>query len=259
MTQRKRKKIGPNPGLAAACAKNLPLNLWVIGEHSPALYKSRFLGQDERSGETVVFIEAPADKGNIVPIRPGRQVKAIFTLNGQDYYFETSVLDRGKFQLNPQTSVPSLELQAPEEVLAEAKRGFYRVAIDAAEPIELRLGILAEDQDGGGRIRWRERGTLTDVGGGGLGFRISEGKSLLISPATRLLLRFKLDPEDEEIKLMGRVCFSLRQPELREAFFGVQFIDVESDVEYKRNIDRILHFVAETQRLSLGERTQRGE
>lgn len=103
-------------------------------------------------------------------------------------------------------------------------------------------------------MRSREKGLLTDLGGGGLGFRIPEGRSLLIGVGTRLSLSFRLPADDEQIKVLGRICFSLRRPELREAFFGVQFTELDSDVEYKRNVDRILRFVAERQRQSLSNR-----
>jgi c-di-GMP-binding flagellar brake protein YcgR len=139
-------------------------------------------------------------------------------------------------------------------VFSGGRRGFYRLLADEVETIEVRLGILADKEEGAGRVRWREKGALTDIGGGGLGFRIAEGKTLLLGPDTRLMLRFTLRP-DEEIRLLGKVCFSLRQSERREAFFGVQFIDLDSDLEYKRGVDRILHYVAEKQRLSLGERS----
>jgi c-di-GMP-binding flagellar brake protein YcgR len=253
MSPRKGKISPPNPALVAACDKNLPISMRIEGEKSTVVYRSRFLGIEERSEKIVLLIEAPAPKGSVVPIRPGRQAKITFALNDQENYFEAIVLARDRHQLNRETSIASLELEMPEEVFSGGKRGFYRLAIDGAEAIEVRLGILANDEGGSNRVRWREKAVMTDIGGGGLGFRISEGKSLLLSPGTRLLLRFKLRPEDEEIKLMGRICFSLRQPELREAFFGVQFIDLDSNIEYKQHVDRVLHYVADEQRRSLGE------
>jgi hypothetical protein len=41
---------------------------------------------------------------------------------------------------------------------------------------------------------------------------------------------------------------------LQQIFSGVQFVEVDSDVNFKRSVDRILHFVAEQQRISLGNR-----
>jgi c-di-GMP-binding flagellar brake protein YcgR len=255
MSPRKKKKTSPNPVLAAACEKNLPIDLRIAGEKSPDVYRSRFLALEERPDSIALLVEAPAPKGTVVPIRPGQQARVTFTLNDQENYFEAVVRDRGRHQLNRETSIATLELEMPEEVFSAGKRGFYRHPIDSAEIIEVRLAILASDGGDSKRIRWREKAALTDIGGGGLGFRISEGRSLLLSPGTRLLLTFKLGPEEEEIILLGRICFSLRQPKLRQAFFGVQFIEVESEIEYKQNVDKVLHYVAYMQRRSLGERT----
>jgi c-di-GMP-binding flagellar brake protein YcgR len=255
MSPGKKKKTTPNPTLAAACGRNLPLDMQIEGDKSATGYRSRFLGLEERTKEFVLVIEAPAPKGSVVPIRPGQRVKVSFRLNDQENYFEADVLDRGRYQLNQEVAVASLELQMPEEVVRDGKRGFYRLLKDRAEAMEVRLGILADDEAGDGRIRWREKAIVTDIGGGGLGFRISEGKSLFLRPDTWLYLRFRLRPEDEEIELLGRICFSLRQPELREAFFGVQFIELDSDIKYKQHVDRILHYVAEEQRRNLGERS----
>ncbi|NQU08945.1 MAG: flagellar brake protein [Candidatus Abyssubacteria bacterium] len=256
MNSKRKNRDNPGPILLSACAKNLPIDLSIIGEKPGAVYRSRFLRMEETSEEVLLTIEAPALKGGIVPVRPGQNLKISFVLNGQDWIFETTIVARGKFHLNPQTTVSSLQLLAPEEVLSGGKRGFYRVTLDDAAPKTVRLAILAEEIEGKKRIRWRERGVMTDIGGGGLGFCISEGKSLLISPGAHLLLRFRLRPEGKELRLLGRVCFSLRQPELREAFFGVQFIDVDSEMEYKQAVDEILRFVAEEQRRNISEGTQ---
>jgi c-di-GMP-binding flagellar brake protein YcgR len=256
MSPKKKKKAAPNPVLAAACARTVSIDLRIVDDKPATVYRSRFLGLEEgaEAEENALLIEAPALKGSIVPVRPSQRVKINFNLNGQDNYFEATVLDRGRYQLNPGLSVASLQLQTPEEVFSGGKRGFYRLLVEDTEEINVRVGILADSEEGAGRVRWREKGIITDIGGGGLGFRIAEGKSLLIGPDTRLMLRFKLRP-DEEIRLLGKVCFSLRQSELREAFFGVQFIDLDSDLEYKQNVDKILHYVAEKQRLNLGERS----
>jgi len=252
---RKRNKPYVDPTLSSACAKNLSLDLRILDDTPPTTYRSRFLGLTERPREITLLIEAPTDRGSTIPVRPGQAVRITFTLADRDRYFETVVLDRGRHQLNPDVSIPALELQVPEKVVVEGKRSFYRVTFDYTHKLVAKLAILADDESGGTRVRGREKVVLTDLGGGGLGFRISEGKSLLLNPGTRVLLTFSLGSE-EEIKLRGRICFSLRQPELREAFFGVQFIDIESDIAYKRSVDSILHFVAEEQRRNLGERSK---
>jgi len=254
MNTKNRKKGTVDSILQSACAKNIPLDLRFVGEKPPTVYRSRFLGFEESPEESVVMIETPVVKGNIVPVRPGSEANVSFTLTDHENHFTSVVVARGRFQLNPQTSVASLELQAPDDILSGGKRAFYRVPVDDSESMEIKLGIFADDESGTSRIRGREKGILTDIGGGGLGFRIPEGKSLLISPGKRLSLRFRLRGDEGEISLVGRVCFSMRLSERREAYFGVQFVDIETDIEYKQNVDRILHFIAAEQRRALGER-----
>ncbi len=259
MSPKKKKKTERNPVLAAACDSAVSLDLRIDGEMPVTFYRSRFLRLEKESEDDTLLIEAPTHRGSVVPVRPGQRVKIVFKLNGQDNYFDSTVLDRHRHPLNPDLSVASLELQAPEEMFSGGRRGFYRVMVGEAENIHVNVGILADsDEKGAGRVRWREKAAITDIGGGGLGFKIAEGKSLFLGPDTRVALQFTLK-EDKEIRLLGRVCFSLRQSELREAFFGVQYVDIDSDLEYKRNIDRVLRFVAEKQRLSLGERAREQE
>ena len=251
----KRKRSEAIAVLRHACGKGVSLDLRVLGENSATEYRSRFLSLDENSEDPVVTIEAPALKGTVLPLRPNQQVKIIFYHNDQIRSFITSIFRRCKFKLNPQTSVASLELFLPEEISSGGKRGFYRLIIadDTPSP-ELKIAVLAEDE--AKRIRSRERGIITDIGGGGLGFRMHEGKSLLLGLGTRLLLQFRLHPEGDRMSIMARVCFSLRRPDVREVFFGAQFIDVDSDIEYKRSVDMILRFIAEEQRRSLSGRTR---
>jgi c-di-GMP-binding flagellar brake protein YcgR len=245
---------GVNPAIASACARNLPLDLRISGDSPQVVYRSRFLGVSEHSGETALIIEAPAPKGSIIPIRRGTRVKIAFSLGGSESHLETVVLDRYRHELNSQVSVASLLLRMPEGIVADGQRSYFRIVVPQEAAIELRLAILAEDEEGEGRVRGREKALITDLGGGGLGFCIAEGRSLLINSDTLLLLKFRLRGVEQDIRLLGRICFSLRQPERREAFFGVQFVDVESELEYKRSVDRILHFVAEEQRRRLTER-----
>ncbi len=254
MSPRKKKKAAPNPVLVTACDRTVSIDLRIADEAFATVYRSRFLRLEEGSEYHTLLIEAPTLRGSVIPVRPGQRMKIAFKLNGQDNYFDTTVLDRRRHPLNPDISVASLELQTPEEMLSSGKRGFYRLLVGETEVVEVKIGILADHSEvGAGRVRWREKATLTDIGGGGLGFRLAEGNSLFIGPDKRLTLKFTLPP-DEEIRLLGRVCFSLRQSKRREAYFGVQFVDLDSDLEYKRNIDRVLSYVAEKQRLSLGER-----
>jgi len=188
-----------------------------------------------------------------VPVRPGQEIKVSFSYDGRGMSFTTHIRGRGKFSLSSAVSVPSLNILVPENVSIRERRGFYRLLVTDLPPIEITMGVFSGEGTRR-RIRSREKGVMTDLGGGGLGFRISEGKSLLLALGTRLSLSFQLPDDEQEIKIIGRTCFSLRRSELREIFFGVQFVETESNIEYKQSIDKILRFVAERQRRMLKER-----
>jgi len=190
----------------------------------------------------------------VVLVRPGQEIKISFSDEGKKQTFKSIILGRGKFNLNDEITVPSLELPIPELASSKEKRSFYRFRIGDSQPVEINLGIFAKEKGKNRRIRSREKGLLTDLGGGGLGFRISEGRSLLLVVGARVFLSFRLPLDDEHIRVLGRICFSVRRPELREVFLGVQFIEVDSDIEYKRSVDKILHFVTKQQRQSPGNR-----
>jgi c-di-GMP-binding flagellar brake protein YcgR len=240
--------------LEKACARNLPLDLRIVGEKSATNYLSRFLDIDDASHPPSLVIEAPRVQGRVVPVRPGQEVRISFSVSNRPRSFASSVLGRGKVSLNPDLKVASLALVIPDQMAAGGRRNFYRIPLSESKPIEISLSILAETKNGKSRVRSREKGIMTDIGGGGLGFRIPEGRSLLLGVDTRLKIQFSLPDDGEQVKLFGRICFSLRRNELREAYFGVQFLDVDAQVEYRQNVDRILRFVAEKQRQSLSER-----
>jgi c-di-GMP-binding flagellar brake protein YcgR len=242
--------------LSTVCSKNLSLDIRIIGEQSTEIYRSRFLGMEDDNGSTAgaLVIEAPTVKGNVVLMRPGQDIKIIFVYQGTIHSFNTTIIGRGRHELNPTVTVSSLKLQPPASLSTGKIRSFYRLPIPHSQRLELSIGIYARQRGKIRRIRSREKAYITDIGGGGLGFRIAEGRSLLLSVHTRLFLSFRLPDDEDAIRLIGRICFSLRRTELREMFFGVQFVETDSDVQYKKNVDRILRFVAEQQRLGLSNR-----
>ncbi|MBI5118591.1 flagellar brake domain-containing protein [Candidatus Poribacteria bacterium] len=244
--------------LSNACERNLPLSLRVVGDGMTEEHHSRFLLLEETKGGGIIIIEAPTSKGSVVLMRPGQEVRVSFSHNRQKRIFSSQLLGRGKVKLNSGTAVPSLELLAPTHLPSNERRGFYRVFVNHGSPIPVSLGVLADRNGPASRVRTREKGFLTDIGGGGLGFRVAEGKSLLLSVGVHVLISFKLPENGQKINLMGRVCFSLRRTDLREVFFGVQFVSVDSEVEYKQGVDSILRFAATRQRESLSKRIEGG-
>ncbi|MBI4830461.1 MAG: flagellar brake protein [Candidatus Lindowbacteria bacterium] len=242
--------------LSNACARNLPLSLRIIDDRTGTEYRSRFLILEETEQDDILIIEAPTSKGSLVMMNPGQKVRVSFSYNRQTRSFSGRLLGRGRVSLNSGTHVASLELRAPDHIASNERRGFYRVFLNHNSPVAVNLGVLAAGLGQPSRVRAREKGTLTDIGGGGLGFRLSDGKSLLLGVGVCVLLSFKLPGSDDQINLVGRICFSLRRSDLRQVFFGVQFVSVDSEVDSKRAVDRILRFTAERQRESLNKRIE---
>lgn len=255
MRTRKTKEFETFTILRNACINLAPLELRLIGAKSSKECASRFLQLDEYAEIPTVTIQAPVHRGRPVTASPGQNVEVSFTHDGQPHQFLTSIRRYGEISLDPNTTVAAFDLIAPREISIADKRRFYRVYPDTDEPIEVKLAVLADEEEQNDRIRSREKAKLTSIAGEGLGFRMPEGRSLMLHAGTRVRLKLRLRPEDDELRLIARICFRLRKPKEREVLFGVQFIDIDSDIEYKRSVDRILRFVAEEQRRYLAERT----
>jgi len=254
MVSRKKKVADHLSTLRDACQNNLPLDVRLVGNQTTEIYRSRFLNPPENAESDTLLIEAPTSRGSVVLLRPGQKIKLIFVYQGIIHSFTTEIVSRSRYKLSEEVTVPSLKIQVPKALATGKIRSFYRLAIPDSTPMELSLGILAKQKGKPQRIRAREKAVITDIGGGGLGFRISEGRSLLLGVDTRLSLSFRFPDDDEPLRLLGRICFYLRRRDLREIFFGVQFTEVDSDLDYKRSIDRILRYVAEKQRMLLKNR-----
>jgi c-di-GMP-binding flagellar brake protein YcgR len=254
MVSRKKKAADHLSTLKDACQKNLPLDVRLVGNQTTEIYRSRFLNPPENAESDTLLIEAPTSRGSVVLLRPGQEIKLIFAYQGIIHSFTTEIVSRGRYQLSEEVTVRFLKLQAPETLATGKIRSFYRLAIPGSTPLELSLGVFAKQKGKPQRIRAREKAIITDIGGGGLGFRIPEGRSLLLGVDTRLSLNFHFPDDEEPMRLLGRICFYLRRKDLREVFFGVQFIEVDSGIDYKRSVDRILRYVAEKQRMLLKNR-----
>ena len=239
--------------LRDACNKRAPLDLRVFGRKKQDEYESRFLQLDEYAEHPIVTIEAPVVEGENVTVPLDREVEVTFLHKKQSHFFITLASGHGIFRLGRSKVIRSLELLAPNEVILAEKRNYYRVQLSEDDPIEVKLEILAEVEEAG-RVRSREKGIITTIGGNGLGFYLPEGRSLLLNVNTRVRLRFRLQADEEELRLLANIRFRVRRPKVREVFFGVQFTDVDSDIKYKQSVDRVLRFVAEEQRRHLSQR-----
>ncbi|RJP21139.1 MAG: flagellar brake protein [Candidatus Abyssobacteria bacterium SURF_5] len=240
--------------LSSVCQHNVSLDVRPMGEKSTEFYRSSFLAFQRDAIPPVLVIQAPTSKGRIILLRPGQKIKLVFVHNGVIYSCATAILGRVRHQLNREIDVAALQLQVPAALATGKIRSFYRLSIPRSRSLEVMVGIYTGKRGKQQRIRSREKAYMTDIGGGGMGFRIAEGRSLLLGVDTRLSLSFRLSEEDQPIRLLGKIGFYLRRRDVREVFFGVQFIEVDSDIAYKRNIDKILRYVAEQQRISLQSR-----
>jgi hypothetical protein len=239
--------------LRDVCTRRATLDLRVFGRKKQDEYKSRFLQLDEYAELPTVTIQAPAPEGENILVPLDHEVEVSFLHMRQPHFFITLASGHGTFRVARKKIIRSLELLAPNEIVLAEKRNFYRVRLEEDRRVEIKLEILSED-DEAIRVRSREKGIITTVGGNGLGFYLPEGRSLLLNVDTRLRLRFRLQPDEEELKLLATIRFRLRRPKIREIFFGVQFIGIDSDIKYKQSVDRVLRFVAEEQRRHLSQR-----
>jgi c-di-GMP-binding flagellar brake protein YcgR len=259
MPTRKTKEAETLAILRDVCISLARVELRLIGDRNATEYRSRFLQLDEYADEPTVTIEAPKLKGETIILPLDREVEISFLHKGRPNLFVTQVAGHGRTTVGRDIDTPSLVLPVPDEISIDEKRSFYRVQFDEDRAIEVKLGILADEKGESQRIRAREKGTITTIGGNGLGFRMPEGKSLLLNAGTRVQLKLRLAPGEKELKLLAVVRFRHRRPNAREVFFGVEFLDIDTDIKYKQSVNRILRFIAEEQRRYLASRSHLNE
>ncbi len=240
--------------LNLACALNAPADIRVFKGKIAYTYKSRLYDISKHAGKQRVVIDIPTEEGRFVSLRRGTEIEIHFAARSDRFLFDAKVLDRSTFAL-ASSKVPVLLVSYPEVLENSQRRAYYRVSPPSSKPVPVRLTTFKHRKDG--RWTYEERlealrAQLMNISAGGIAARLPKDQSKDIDVGARLKLAFRLEPEEDEIKLMGMVRHS-REDLVDRAMkiLGIQFVDLEQSSEGRQYIDRIFAYVAEIQREEL--------
>ncbi len=243
--------------MRAAVEYNLPCEIWVDSRGYPVQAKSRFFTLQAGAEAPSVIVEAPVSDGTILPLRPGQEVEVYFRVDDTRYMYQATVLKRGEFPLSSGQAARALEITYPQRLSRGQKRAYYRVPVSRLHPVELRYGLVdrkTPDPVVRPSVLFRGRTEVIDLSAGGVAFDLPERNRLLVRPGNRLICEFSL-PNDERLTLHGRVAHRYALRGERALRYGLQFIDIHRQLNFKVAHDRLLRYVVEVQRESLAKRS----
>lgn len=245
--------------LNLACSLNSPADVRAFRGKTAYTYKSRLYDIGEHAGKRCVIIDIPTEEGRFVAVPRGDEVEVHFAARSDRFLFDAKVLDRSTFAL-ASSEVPVLLVSYPEVLENSQRRAYYRVSPPSSKPIPVRLTTFKHKEEG--RWTYEERlealrAQLMNISAGGVAARVPRDQSKDIDIGTRLKLVFRLESDEDEIRLMGLVRHS-REDLVDKAMkiLGIQFVDVEQSSDGRRYIDRIFAYVAEIQREELAATRQ---
>jgi len=237
--------------LNLACSLNAPADVRIFKGRTPYTYKSRLYEISEHAGNECVVIDIPTEEGHFVALPRGSDVEIHFAAKSDRFLFEARVLGKSKFAL-VSSKVPVLLVSYPRVLENSQRRAYYRVSPPSSKPVPVRMSTFKHKE--GGKWTYEERlaalrSQLLNISAGGIAARVPKDQSRDMKVGTRLKLAFKLEPDEEEMKLTGMVRNS-RDDLVDRAMqiLGIQFVDVEQSPEGRQWIDRIFVYVAGIQR-----------
>lgn len=202
---------------------NQPIEIEIQLHSGPIRYKSRVEG----ILDTNLIVGAPIVRGEIIPIKAGKDVTISYLDNIALYTFDTKVL---AVNLKP---IPTITLDKPRNVRRVQRRNFVR--IDSKIPITYRK--LQEDLKKAPEVY---EGTTIDISGGGIMF------STTIKPNLNDLLEINLElPDQIKIIAVGKVVrvFDKRIDKKTIYSVGVEFTIIE-----EADRDKIIRYIFNQQR-----------
>lgn len=216
-------------------------------------YRSRFF--DVNRDENYIIIDFPtSDHETFKPLVPHDEIFILFKFSGFRFLFESEILDRIEYQLNPENKITAFKVRLPEMLLDGNRRNFFRVTVPMEKPFQLYYFIfdpmqkkrapvsLITDPD---KSRFLEA-VMIDISEGGIA--IKSENQIALKQGTKVMLWFKLEEKDKEfIRIEGVIRNSRKYGDKEVALWGVEFVP-KRDIYFKRALTRINKFVMCKQR-----------
>lgn len=238
-----------NQALYQAIARNAGLVLSLPSAGMLRHHKSRFLAETE---EGFVVEAAPGERALVGELIESKQIVGIAFKQGTNkVVFTTSILEHVPgYQINQQMVVEALVLKKPQTLKVIQRRASYRVRIADGAEMQLRVWRIGE------RSYLRDRPMaaqelaveLRDLSMGGVGVTIKgkNGEPPRITETDRL--RIQLTYQSHILLLEGRLRSSLTPSHNDMVRSGIQFKQMQEDLEGRQTMAALTRIVGELQR-----------
>jgi c-di-GMP-binding flagellar brake protein YcgR len=241
--------------LNMTCSLNAPADIRVFKGKIASTYKSRLYEIRGAGAKRTVAIDIPTQDGHFVTLPRGCQMEVHFAVKSERFVFEAQLLGKSTFKLGEGAKVRVLLIAYPQVLESGQRRAYFRVSPPSSQRIPVRMAVSTGGDDDKWVYEDRRRGIRThvmDMCAGGIAVRVPKRASKNMAVGTRLKLAFKLEPDEDEIKLIGTVR-NMRDDLAGRAMsiLGIEFVNVEESPEAARQVDRIWKYVAEIQRQEL--------
>jgi len=243
--------------ITRACARNLPVEVTLVGRQEPAALKSRML-KAGKAGAGPLVIESPTLSGRRVHVYPNETVAVVLRFGGERYRFRSKVENTGRMKLGGNVDVGILGLTYPGEFVKLQRRNHYRVTLSALQPLTVNCIARNPRRDGaegapGDYLRFDA--SAVDISAGGLGLRLPRQYAWIAAQGRRMALLFPLPGFAEPVRLLGEVRHTRQAVKTGEKVAGIQFVDWDRTLSGRRAINHIARFVTRKQREELKKKS----
>ncbi len=242
--------------LKEASARNLPVEINILGRAEPVPLKSRFLAYSD-TGEPVI-IEVPTVRGQSAVVHAGETFEVLLMVHGQRYGFHAKVIRRGHMNLGEGVSVATLSLEYPWKTMKLQRRRFFRVETPRSTPLPVRC--IAQPPAGSKKTVGRKKlvkfdTVAVDISSGGMRIEVPRRHVELAKVGRRMALLFRLSGFAEPIKLVAEVRHTYQRDKKLPLVAGMQFIDWHKTLTGRRTINSITRYVVKRQRDELKKKS----
>ncbi len=236
--------------IRAACDRNLPVEVVVLGETPVGGLKSRMLKAERIGTAGRVLIAQPGFEGRSVSLRRGVRLEVLLLLEAQRYLFQSPIVGSDSVKLSGDVSNAALILSYPDEVVRAQRRRFFRVRVPTAAPLVVSCAAKsAKKQQEGGDDVVRFEGRAFDISPGGLCLAVSRTGAALAQPGAPWVTTFTLPESIEPMRLLGQVRNVRRTS--KGGLVGLQFTKWDKSLAGRKAIHAIARYVAARQREEL--------
>jgi c-di-GMP-binding flagellar brake protein YcgR len=250
MADKIRETLDDAAGRNASCILGLPSAGSVYQRRARAL-------ECEDAGLWVEY--DPADRALLNSlIQSGQGIDVVLRVDRTDMIARTPALKiDDHYRLNDKNTVPALLLKMPTDVVQSQRRKAFRVPLGPDDGVGLRVWkineyVLVRDKP----LASQElRAEIKDLSAGGLRCVVyARGiEALRLTKEQRLRVELKINRDEFVLEARIKHPTETKRDD-EQATLGLEFVNVEKDLESKRIIGLLTKFVAEVQRTGMRKR-----